>query len=233
MRQPEQEKSNMVTLDQIGSHLSDGFSVFYAITESCTHTLGYLPEGKALPAEDAFALSDELHEERRIAQQWLSENVSRIRHEIIPAIEKTRDELAQYRTLEAQQQPVSNEGLQNTLESLGRAIGNVEAQARSLHDWTGHIRSLHDEAASKAHYGTDPDCYSWQDAAEKLGKVEETGEKMTISWVSIAQIVEGARKDLERAEKTTSEIVKEMFSDAAARQWNDAVEIAEKMMEIR
>lgn len=223
----------MDTLDRIGGHLSEGFTVFYAITEICAHTLGYLPAGKSLPEEEAFALSDELHEERQIAQQWLSENVSSIRHEIIPTIRKTRDELAQYRALETRQQTVSDESLQNTLENLGGAIGNVEAQARSLRDWTDHIRRLHDETASKAHYDTEPDEYSWQDAAEKLERIEETGEKMTVSWASVAKIVEGARRDLERAEKTTSEIVREMFSDSAAGQWNEAVEIAEKMMEIR
>ena len=45
--------------------------------------------------------------------------------------------------------------------------------------------------------------------------------------------MKGAGRDLEKARATASEIVREMFSDAAARQWDSALEIAEKLMEIR
>lgn len=223
----------MITLDQIGIRLTEGFSVFYAITESCAHTLGYLPQGKILPEEEAFALSDELHEERRIAQQWLANNVSGIRHEIIPVFRQVHNELAGYRMLPERGEKISGTELTKTLASLAAVTGRIEAKAGKLSEWMKQIHRLHDRAAAKAHYGTEPDEYSWQDVLDKLAKIQETGSRMTASWACVTEVVKGAGRDLEKARATASEIVREMFSDAAARQWDSALEIAEKLMEIR
>ena len=55
---------------------------------------------------------------------------------------------------------------------------------------------------------------------------------MNVSWAGLARLAEDTVKELEKAESSPNLIVKEMFLQAAAKQWEDIVKIAASITDI-
>lgn len=52
-------------------------------------------------------------------------------------------------------------------------------------------------------------------------------------WDGFRKVIEGTITDMKNAEKGAGAVVKEMFTDAAQRQWEDAQEIAKKLLDTK
>lgn len=221
----------MDTLSKISSDLADGMSVFYAIMYDCAHTLGYLPEDKFLSAEN-FELADELHEERNLACQWLICNAVKIKNSIVPDLVELCGEFVQYHNLLDSKKTISNDAIIKSLESLCSVVNDIFTENDRLRLWLKKINSLHQKVLSRCTYNPEPGAYSWQDASHKLETTAEFGTKMNVSWEGVLNLVNGAVKDLEKAKISPAQIVKSMFAQAAAKQWDDIVETAKKMIAI-
>ncbi len=218
----------MGNLASFSTQLAQGLSVFYEITVGCMHDLGYLPSGKSLPED--IALADELHRERRLAMEWLSKGGMQIRNQTVPHILDACDALYACHEQIQGGQTVTAEELQNALRELDDVLQELAVENMALKAWGIKLEDLHQEAVAKASGETDPDFYSWRDAADKLSGIFEKATKNAVSWEGLLQLVEQAVSDLKKASKSAADILKNMYTEAALKSWNDIIMIAENIV---
>lgn len=218
----------MENLASFSTQLAQGLSVFYEITVGCMHDLGYLPSGRSMPEDTALA--DELHRERRLAMEWLSKGGMQMKHQTVPHILDACGILSACHEQIQSGQTVTAEELQNALWELDDVLQELAAENTALKAWGIRLEDLHQEAVAKASGETDPDFYSWRDAADKLAGISEKATKNAVSWEGLQQLVDGAVSDLKKASKSAADILKNMYTEAALKSWNDIIMIAENIV---
>lgn len=223
----------MEVLNQIGGNLNRGISVFYEIIYLCTYSLGYLPAEKQLPPDD-IGIVDELHEERRLGSMWIVQDAMNIRDRLAPRLKKVCGEFEGAHRLVQDGGTLTKENAMQYFTNLGDVITAFSTQSQRLASWTHQIEQLHSkvQAKEKPSIPGQEDYYSYRDAAEKLGRVLEEAGKMNVSWAGMAKLADDTVKELEKAESSPNLIVKQMFLQAAAKQWEDIVKIAARITDI-
>lgn len=219
------------TLKHISGDINKGLSVFYLITFQCTYSLGYLPEAKSLPA-GKLEIGDELHRERVLATEWLIQDGEAIKNQIAPEIIGICGEFAGYMASLEGGKGINDTELIRSLNALQHVVAEIDTESIHLKDWLKKIRVLHEEVMEKFQPDPPDGFYSWQDAADKLDAVLQAGDKISVLWNSILLLVSGAVKELEQAKRSASEIVREMYCDAALKQWQDVAELAKKLQDM-
>lgn len=220
----------MGNLASFSTQMAQGLSVFYEITVGCMHDLGFLPSEKNLPEDTALA--DELHRERILAMEWLSKGGMQMKNQTVPHILDACDVLSACHEQIQSEQTVTDEELQNALWELNDVLQELEQENTALKAWGIKLEDLHQEAVAKASGETDPDFYSWRDAADKLAGISEKATKNAVSWEGLQQLVDGAVSDLKKASKSAADILKNMYTEAALKSWNDITVIAENIVRI-
>ena len=223
----------METLPEIGGNLKRGISVFYEVIYLCTYSLGYLPSGKQLSFDD-MEIVDELHEERRLGSMWIVQDAMNIRDRMVPKLKNVCDEFKGAYAMVQNGGELTKENAIQYFRNLGDVISEFSAQSQRLARWTEQIALLHAQAQAKEKPAVPGQevYYSWADAAEKLGYVLAESGKMNVSWTGLARLADATVKELGKAESSRNLIVKEMFLQAAAKQWKDIVKIAQGITEI-
>jgi hypothetical protein len=223
----------METLNQIGGNLNRGISVFYEIIYLCTYSLGYLPADKRLPPDDTD-LVDELHEERRLGSLWIVQDALNIRDRLVPRLKKVCGEFEGAHRMVQDGGILTKENVIRYFANLSDVITSFSTQSQRLTSWTRQIELLHSkvQAKEKPSIPGQEGYYSYQDAADKLGRVLEEAGKLNVSWAGMEKLAEDTVKELERAQSNPNLIVKEMFLQAAAKQWEDIVTIAAGITDI-
>lgn len=223
----------METLNQIGGNLNRGISVFYEVTYLCMHSLGYLPSEKQFPPDDT-EIVDELHEERRLGSMWIVQDAMDIRDRMVPKLKKVCGEFeGAYRMVQAGG-GITKENAVQYFQNLNGVISAFSIQSQRLASWFRQIEMLHSraQARQKPSIPGQEVYYSWADAADKLGRVLEEAGKMNVSWAGMAKLADDTIKELGKAEGSPNLIVKQMFLQAAAKQWEDIVKIAGSITDI-
>ncbi len=223
----------METLNQIGGNLNRGISVFYEIIYLCTYSLGYLPVEKQLPPDDT-GLADVLHEERKLGSLWIVQDALNIRDRLAPKLKKVCGEFEGAHRMVQAGGTLTKENALQYFANLGDVIRAFSTQSQRLTSWTRQVELFHSkvQAKEKPFIPGREGYYSYQDAADKLGRVLEEAGKMNVSWAGLARLAEDTAKELEKAESSPNLIVKEMFLQAAAKQWEDIVKIAASITDI-
>lgn len=216
------------TLRHISGDINNGISVFYLITCQCAYSLGYLPEAKSLPAGN-LEIADELHRERILAAEWLIQDGEVIKNRIAPEIIRICGEFAGYMASLEGGKGITDKELIRSLNRLQQVVAMIDTENIHLTDWLKKISALHEEAMGKAQAACRTAIYSWQDAADKLDAVLQTGDKISVLWNSVLLLVGDAVKELEQAKRSGSDIVREMYCDAAVKQWEDAAELSKRL----
>ena len=219
------------TLKNISGDIKNGLSVFYLITCQCTYSLGYLPEAKSLPAGD-LEIAGELRRERLLAAEWLIQDGEVIKNTIASEIIRICGEFAGYMASFEGGTGITDNELIRSLNTLRHVVAEINTENIHLTDWFEKIRALHGEVMGKVQTAPRTEFYSWQDAADKLDAVLQTGDKMSVLWNSVLLLVNRAVEELEKAKISASDIVREMYCDAAVKQWEDAAELAKRLQDL-
>ncbi len=220
-------------MNQVGGNLNRGISVFYEVIYLCTYSLGYLPGDKQLPPDDTEVV-DELHEERRLGSMWMVRDAMDIRDRLAPRLKKVCDEFVGANRLLHEGGELTKEGMELYFHHLMDVISAFTSQSQRLADWTRQVERLHSraQAMQKPPVPGREDYYSWADAAGKLEHLLEEAGKMDVSWAGMQKLAGDTLIELKRAGSSPSRIVREMFLEAAEKQWKDIVSIADSITNI-
>ncbi len=217
------------TLNHISIDMNHGLSVFYVVTYQCIYSLGYLPEGKSLSAGNV-EIVEELHRERILAVEWLLGHGKIIQDKLAPKIIQICREFAGYMYSFEDGEDIVATKLIQSLEGLRIIVDAIDMEYGHLQDWLKRIYVFHREVMDKCQANPLVGCYSWQDAADKLEAVLQVGDKIAVIWKSMSILVDRAMTDLEQAKTNVYEIVRDMYCEAAAKQWEDVGKLAEKLV---